>query len=839
MVEPQVEQKNSFEERSLLEDNLDHENDQVLSVANSPIILFDESHNELLLTQTDETSNTDTCEILCRKLVQLGYHVPVPGDRHESITSKSLEGFEVLVLAAPQKSLTVAEIDAIIDFVKEQGKSLLIANNYQSLWNQTSDSTNVLLESFGLRAEQLLSRPPREVSRFHLHYLSSEVHKLCIKDPTYLKTLNDLPYVVANLPETNKPFLAVAEFNPGRVVAIGDFLIFADKYIEINDNQQLALNIFRWLTHNNSLDCYKADISQEVLYGHETSFSVVLSNPNQKRLEHIQCLLESDKGVLIQEPLLTIRSIPPGGQTLLQWTVEPRLLGHQNLRLTIDFQNQTNTPSLFFDSVAQFQCIPDAEIDLVFLNQQGQVQELVETGNPFEVKGVVRWADNARQVPIQLTLKCPLSHIVVEPIELNHWRLTALDAGNWQVTLEINEINQHRTRLVHAYPSTQTTITTIEREIVAPLEAQIHHQMSEFFEDFDMEVIRQIPFRLRTPEEHVRELYAHETQEFLIEALQTARESKQRFFPLVDDLLRYIAPTYSPIHGCSIPYAPELAAYLAKIYPTRLEKLAYNFLCIKDDKHYGQIWLEGNIAALLLHEKYGHGFFYTQTTLGKQLAILYRHNLLGSVDQGKLKSPYLRSLLKDYQLVIAALRDSAIILNEGFATWIELTGLQRLSVALSQTVHRRKDFLFNYDKQLKRLARESQYFQRPESMPPFYDSIYQEGCEYLESIQSYIESSCSHKCVVQAMVKAADVDLGITEEGGTVRFGLSANEMREALLEAPEDDARADMRLRRIEYVLRESHEQLQKDQQKLQCDRSSLHTECPVNRIVARRLGW
>jgi hypothetical protein len=762
------------------------------------------------------------------------------------LSRKLLRECKLLVLLAPRQPLSPDEVEAVTSFIK-RGNSVLVASNHESLTNYNSVHRATLLEPFGLRFQELLNRPPEQIFNLFPHYISSEINRLRIKTPIYLKILNDLPYTVATLPKTGKPFVAVIEVpadrNPGRIVAVGDCAIFSDQYIDKDDNRQLVVNIIRWLTFQNPLDCHDVRISSVIRYGQTGEFSVVLHNPRSRRLENLTCILESDAGALVKQQRLEVRSIPGGGKTQLGWTVEPQQLGHQTLRLTIDFPQpnepkEEQTPSLFFEPVAQFQCVPDADIDLAFLNSEGKAPEIVETEVPFEVQAVTRWAERAKSVPLQLSLNCPLSHIKVEPIAAERWRLTALDAGDWLITLKANEMNQCISRLVHAYPSAKAQIDTIQENIVTPLAAEIRHQVSQIRREFDTHEMQAIPFRLFTPEEQVNQLYQHSQKELLLEALHAARDETQRFFPLVEKLLLFIAPTSSPVYGCCIPYDPQLAAHLAKEHPLYKEHLAYNFLCLEGDNRYGQIWLEGNIAALLLHEKYGHGFFFTNTTIGRQLAILYRHGLLRSVDREGLKSSYSKFLHQEYERVIKTLQHSTLVINEGFATWMELTVLHRLRGAISQTVYRRKDFLFN-DEQLKILAKDNDndYFQRFE---PFYASRYQEGYEYLEEIQEYFGSKCGSKCAVQAMIKAADVDLGITEQGGQVKFGLSAAQMRSALLdEQAGDDALTYVRLKRIRVILRDHAEEIQDAQKQLQCHRECLHRECPVNRMISEHLGW
>ncbi|MBD2497752.1 hypothetical protein [Nostoc sp. FACHB-280] len=809
-------------------------------------ILFDLSHEELLQdTESQEARQGDSWGIMKQQVLEaqkdkFGWEVTYHNSTEKKLDEKLQEDEpDVLVLIAPKKALDFTEIYEIIDFVKS-GKSLLFAYDYNCLWHQQyeekQNTTNLLLEAFGLQVEQLLSRRPDEVFNLQPHYLSTEVTRLSTYKPVYFKTLNDEPYILANLPETNKAFLATVDLNPGRVISIGDYVLFSNRQINEKDNRQFIVNAFRWLTYTNPVDCNDASIATEVTYGKTAKYSITLSNPHQKRLERINCLLESDTGVLINNPVIEIRSIPPGGKNQVIWEVNPQKLGKQTLRLTIDFHDKND--SIFLDYAGEFQCLPDAEIDLIFRNPQGEAQELIETGIPFEVQAITRWANNAKQTPLELELHCPLAHTQIEKIDNTRWRLVALDEGQWKITLKAKEINQQVTRLIHAYPSSQSKIAGIEQEIVSPLASEVHRKVCQIRSEFDVYDIQQIAFRLFTPEEQVRLLYQGNVTEHLLEAINTARTTTERFLPLVDELLRYIAPSYSPIHGCCIPYDPKLAAHLAKANPTRKEHLAYNFLCMDGNDRYGQTWLEGNIAALLLHEKYGHGFFYTQTTIGKQLAILYRHGLLRNVDYEYLQFPYPQSLQAKYARAIQALNDSTLIVNEGFATWLELTVLNRMAGQFNQTVYRRKEFLFK-DTSLETLQISSNYFQRQDPYKPSSKSKYEEGWQSLESIESLFGPDFGPKCAVQAVIKATDVNLGIVECGGQIQFGLEAESLEQALLEAKSDDARTDMRLKRIELVLDEFKGRIQEEQERLKCNKSCLHSECPLNKIVSERLGW
>ncbi|MBW4476020.1 MAG: GldG family protein [Tolypothrix brevis GSE-NOS-MK-07-07A] len=807
-------------------------------------ILFDESHQELLRSQ--QTNDADTWTELRSILTEeLKYEVlPPVTSETASLTEQIFDerlNADVLILAAPTQIFTDDEVEAITYFVRA-GKSLLIANNYYSLQPQEHwHKINKLLESFGLHAQQLVSYPHEKVSNLHPHYLSSGVRRLAIKDPTYLKLLNDAPQVVATLPETGKPFLTAVEANRGRVVAVGDFSLFGDSYIQKDDNRMLALNIFRWLAYDNFLDFGGSYINSEVIYGRTEVFSATLINSYlQKRLEGIRCSLESDSVALIENQSQEVHPLLVGEKSQLKWIIEPRQLGSQSLRLKVDFPENLTHPSLTLNPIVEFKCVPDAEFSLVVRDSQAKELQTAETGVAFNVQAVVRWNLNAKQVPLQLVVDCPLAPITVEQTEADRWRLTAIEAGNWTIRLTIKETDQKITRTIEVHASPQFKIAKIERSIVSTLAAKVHHRISQILPEFDIDVIRQIPFQLLTPEDQVRKIYPPDIQERLLEALQAARSETEEFTPLVDELLLYIAPVYSPQHGCCIPYDPKLAAHLIQKYPSLEKNIAYNFLCVEGHDLYGQTWLEGNIAALLLHEKYGHGFFYTQTKLGQQLAIIYRHGLLRKLDSDRLRSPYLRSIHQEYGQVIQMLNHSALLLNEGFATWLELTGLQRLSGIFEQTVHRRKEFLFQ-DTQLEILVPRSEYLRRFNPGPGSKYQIMYDRLKSIQSFFSYLDPDFGIQCAVQAMSKAADIDFGISEQDGQIQFKLSADKIKELLFDDRKDyEAGADRRIRRIWRILKDYSEQFQDHQAQLQWQNAYLHaTFSMVNKIIEEKLGW
>ena len=797
-------------------------------------ILFDETHGELL-------DHQDTTELQVLLDALPGVKVVSSDDisSDECALGNGLlkqHSIDILVVAAPTIPFSSEEINAIENFL-EEGKSFLFASSHTSLgYSEVTQQINDLLKDHGLQAQRLVGHRPRSIQSFSPHYLSSGVSRLAVQEPTSVKLLSNSPLAVAAFSESDKPFLAAVEFESSRVIAVGDVSFLKNDKINQDDNQILALNIFRWLASKNLVDVQSVRIDPEIRYGEQSKVALRLINSCiQERLDGVRCLLESNEATLIEKPQASLGSISVKGMIKQSWQIEPQKLGLQSLRLTVEIPEERGGDIFSIDPIAQFQCVPNADIKLVIDNQKGKVKEIVETGTPFNVSASVRWEENAKQIPLHFSLEAP-SSLAVEQLTESHWRLTALSDGKWVIKIRVQETSQEITQLIYAEPSLHYKINKVEREVVSELEAKIAYRLSQFLPELDIETIQQVPFKLLTPEDYVEKVYPAHMQEKLMEILYTIRHEEEAFSPLVSDLLFYVAPMYSPKHGCCIPYDPELAAYLIEKYPFYEQNIAYNFLWAGEKHVYGHTWLEGNVAALLLHEKYGHGFFYTQTKLGQQLSILYRHGLLRKVDNEILKAPYLRVMHEEYGEVIRMLSHSALLLNEGFATWLETVGLQRLGGALEETVHRRREFLFQ-DTELEQLYSRSKYFKVFDPRP---GSKYELGYIWLKDIQNHFSVKLGLKSVIDAVVRAADVDFGISENDGRIEFALGADRIKELLFDDRRGfEAGAQRRLGEIWSTVGEYFDELEAPHTYHERRRIALQAESPVNKILGKILGW
>lgn len=806
-------------------------------------VLFDEAHGELLSSNADPEKDreTDTRALLDQELIALGMTVVI---QKAPLDADSLSSHQVLAIIAPTAAFSLREIEAIEEFVRDGG-GLLLAANAEALWRQSDDSFNLLAERFGLRFEHYYNVPPEEIRDFRPGFITSGVGQISGWEVNLLTLLergaDAEPHPVAFIPETGDLFAAYVEVGRGRVVVIGDFIFLGDREFAGLDNRAFACNIFRWLAFENRLDCSDAQIPERIPLGQRATISVTLSNPRSERIERVRCLLESDAGALIEQPLVEIRSIPPRGRIWVGWNIIPQRLGRQSLRLTVDWPEarRGKASPLFFDRLGEFICQAPAELRVQALDEDGKPRTEFHLRQIFVVEGQVKWESGAQPVPLNTDLeygKRGLRLVRRERLEdRDRWHLEAATLGEHRLRFRIAESDQSVPLLIKVKESLQQQIDRIHADVVGPLDSECLRLTTRIRKEF--ETAGPIAFRLMSPEDYVGQVFSGDVAHRLQRALAAARRETEQNLPLLKEILTNIAPLYSPVYGCCIPFDPELGRQWADLHPLYEESIAQNLLYIAG--YNGEIdhsLLTQNIAAYLLHEKYGHGFFYTQTRLGRQLSILYRHGFLRRVDAARLSRPYPYQQYLAYQRAIEALSHSAIILNEGFAAWVELTVLPQMGPPIASAAYRRRTFLMNDDR-LDIIAKRSEYFQR---FPNFRPSRYQEGYDYLNFIvDRYFGEPWGSKCAVQIVLIAADVHLGITETEDVVQFGLTPEEMEEALLGAEQDDARADMRLRHIHSVLKQHQDRVRTEQQRLHCYRECLHPDCPINNIIADQLGW
>ncbi len=739
----------------------------------------------------------------------------------------------ILIILGPQSRFSLDEIEAIHSYV-HAGGGLLFVSDHDIMWQKYRYSLNELAGRFGFVFREYFNRQPKRTDVLGAHAVTTGVNALDLGDACCIspvESVSTLHKPVAWFSDAREDVLALCvEAGKGRVVALGDSALFTEDGWQSEDNQTFILNSLSWLARRNLVDVADVRCPVQIALGQPAHVRVVLSNPSARRLENIHCSIQSSADTEIKDSHVTLRFIPPYETNTLSWSVTPRELGRNVIMLTVEAEGQT----VFFDRLVTFRTVIPGQLRAITTDQNGNQQTDFDVDQEFCVEV---FSESVEWIETPVNLKPSESIQVIRPQDvpaMRRWVLCAREAGYHNIECVIPASGQTTQVSVYIKPTLERQIEDLKRRLLQPLEAEIVRRLCEVHLSLTDKDIQAIPFRVLSPEQFAELLYPPEIAERLCEVIRAARRETDYNIVLLTELLMNVAPLYSPSEGGCAPFDPELAGRWAKLHPEQREQIEYNFLKAEGSD---ESTTRQNLAAYLLHEKYGHGYFYTHTTLGRQLGVLYRHGFVRQQDRDHLAVPYPQSLYAEYASAIEALSHSAIIVNEGLAAWIELNFLEQMELDVSRAVFRRKVFLMEQADRLKDLSRRSDYFK---AFPPLFKSPYKEGYEKLAALKNKFGSPYGEKCALHVAIKAAEVNLGIEEVGTTVHFALSPTVMRDALLDPDQpDNARADRRLRRITLVLHDNSEHIRTVQRRLQCYRECLHPKCPVYDVIREKLGW
>jgi hypothetical protein len=780
-------------------------------------ILFSRGHEEMLAL-TEDADDESPFSSLRQLLVDWGYVI----GSTKAFTFNQLADARILVIGAPWRDFGPEELDAIEQFVRAGG-GLLLASNAETMFDPPLNLNQRMAEMASLQFQEYLNYPITYLQVFQPHYVTANVRRVKVGKVASL-AVSDGARHLALTKATQQPIMACANVENGRVVAIGDVGWLTNDLPAVEDNEQLAVNMFHWLATRNTIDIEKIVIPETVKWGQTTKVVLQLRNSNNEMRPQIECVLESDADAIISKPTRKKRSLPPGKTTRMQWSVCPQILGDQELRLSVYIDGHE---SLFFDQLLpKMSCLAPGYFTLKIGEKiGGEVEKLktdFQTGDHFTVEGAFHWAVESEQLSYQL--KLDFGDGLIERgreagSNVTRWHLQALTPGSHELELSLAESGQSLPALVTVISSYQNRLAEIQAAYVYPLEAEIAERLRQVDERLISAQVQAQPFKILPPEEFVQAVYRKETVSWLQGVLAAARREQWYNPDLLELVLTYIAPTYLPDHGSFIPYDPGLASHLARLHPANSKSLEYNLLCSEESEG---INTKQNVAAYLLHEKFGHGFFYTQTRLGQQLAILQRHGFLDESDQRA-----------ESKKVAKIMEDSAIIVNEGFAAWMELTFLGKLDREVRQAVYPRWMSLTQQAGGLDRRKRGSQFFR---TFPPRFDSRYREGFEYLE----FIGQRFDPRCAVRAFLIATHIDFGIVEDvHGKLHFRLEPAAIKQSLLKPEKPDWRSHFRLRSIADLLYQYDEEVEALLQEHHCPTDCHKSDCPLETFIAKRLEW
>jgi hypothetical protein len=802
-----------------------------------PLVLLDETHNPLLRShQTDPPESIlDTWNRLREEIEALGCSSQViRGDF--SLSPPDRPGDTILVLAAPADDLTAEEVQEIETFVWGGG-SLLLAVNSQSLWQQKTDSLSRLARKLGTEFKPFHNKPLKFATAIYPHFITAGVRRLRLWDLAILERKGSDLTPVISIDNGADTVLGCLQRGRGRVVVASDIAWLGDRFWQTDESPMVVRNVLRWLAFQNPLDCFGLKYEPVVRLEEPNTVSIMLSNPQTDNQRRVRCLLTSPTPSTVTSVPQNIPAIPAGGQIWVSWIVTPQQLGQHSLNLTIEIGTGKAKETLTWLNAAPFMCQVDAELSLRLLNSEGNPVTSVLVDAPFVAEGKLQWLPDAPRATTKLELHFLRTAIHLAEITKTpggqSWKLIGRKAGDYELRFGIKGTDQQVRQRIRLSLTPAHHIQNIRTVLLPEYEALVKSILGRIRTELVADPVTAIRFQVFTPEEYTEWVYPRVLSDRLRDVLEAARRERQPNDALRRQLAAHFMPLYSARLGACVPFDPDLARRWGDLHREFSEQLADNFLTGNTDD---QVRLKQNLMAYLLHEKYGHGFFSVQTLVGRQLAILDKYRFLEETDAQFLPLPHPRYHYAEYAEVIDPLQHSTIMVDEGFAAWIELRMLRKVGGEIGQAYDRRKNILLD-KADLFGLLKEEPYFK---AFEPVYPSQYREGFEKLELISEWFGLDCGEKCAIQAVIRAAEVELGIEELERTVHFGLSPEQMRHVLLEDKEvNDGRTDMRLRYIFEVLWGNRSKIRDRQLRLECHRECLHPECPINACISEELGW
>ncbi len=767
-------------------------------------ILFSESHDELL------TSESAGFSLLFEQLQKI-YRVDFA---KEALVQDQLEKTDLLVLGAPHDDFAKSEIDAIGEFVA-RGGGLLLLSNADAAFNPPY-GLHKLMELAGLRIQEYLNYPPTSLRIFQPHFITANVKKIRVGKLAHLsideENENARPLAFTKAPR--QPIIACTQTGAGRMIVMGDTELFSDGLLNQDDNRILAANLFSWLAASNVIDIESIIIPSAVTWGKSKTVELRVKNSNRNTRPYVKCILESDAGAFIEQSVQEIQEAPPGKSSLKQWAVHPKRLGAQELRLAVHVDEHTK---LYFDPLPEMRCLAPGYLNMAVKNRNGELCTTFQTGDRFIVEGFFHWTTDAEPLPHKLLLtleeglvkrgkKSAGDHVI-------RWDVQATAQGTPELLLNLLDVNS---AVNHSLPTRITVRSSkddqfaeIQAAYVKPLDAEIAARLERIDPRLADDRIKRQPFNIVGLEKYIDKVYTGETALWLWNILDSA-DREQWYNPdLLDRVLAYIMPTYQPGKGTFIPCDPDLASQLVSLHQEDEKQIEYHLLYTRETDG---INIKQNIAAYLLHEKYGHGFFYTQTRLGRQMTVLYHYNP------------------GEYKNVMPLIKDSVIVVNEGFAAWMELYFLSKLDRETKQAVYPRRISLIRNSKYFKEYKEDSRFF---ENYPPVYDSPYREGYEYMD----FISKNFSVHCALRIFLMATNVDLGVSEMSGGIQLRYDEEQIEKRLFDDDKDHCRSHQRLKEatdLLYQYRKTAKEMVKDKY---CA-ADCHQKCPLEEFIAKKIG-
>lgn len=771
-----------------------------MSKATSTILFVKTTEEEF---SASEGSSTPGFSLLKSILEKNGHSIIVSPN---GMSDVSLDNVDIVIAGVPEYRRAALERSRVAEFLA-QGGGVLVMTNAATMLNPPP-CLNETVALAGVKFQEYLNIPD-SVTRFYPHWITGNVSRI---EPLKIVSLqlSAGSKVLAETSEPNEPFMVGASIGQGRFVAIGDQHWLRDDFLLQADHLTLLQNIITWLGKQNPLEIEEMQLPSEVTLGQPGQVRLTLRNQQPDRRATFSCILNSDADALITQPLREKHRLPSGETTQIHWVIQPQMIGEQHLRLVIDLEREE---PLYFDRLPAVYGLAPGYFSLEIKNNEGLLQTEFKTGEYFIVDGAFHTT-----LPAALNFQHLLDletgdRLIQRALETGtdktRWHLQATGSGTNKIKLRLRDTIQFLPANVHVKPSLQDQIIELQVSMVQPLDAEIAARLKQV-DPMLSEDVGRLPFHILSTDEYIKALYTGEAELRLKGMLTSARQEQWHNPELLEIILRYFLPTYVPGQGTYIPFDPDLASHLANLHIHDRRFLENNLLCSRESN---DLQTSQNIAAYLLHERYGHGFFYTQTLLGQQLAILYRH--------------------PEHKPLLTLVKDSSIIVNEGFATWMELTFLNKMGREIRPAVTMRRDLLIERGKGLFERAFSSEFFQKHQ---PTHDSPYRQGFEFFD----YIGRSFHLRCAVRVMLIACNIDLGFIEhEDFSIELRVSKDEIRDKLLNSKSSELNSQLRLLEIAQYLLDNEEKFSQEIQAVYCSQECRKSGCPLEKAITQKFLW
>jgi hypothetical protein len=747
-------------------------------------ILFLHLHDEILISENPRF------HLFFEYIKEQGYHCDVlerEESTKETIEASDLAGYAVVVIGCPHNDLTYTEAAVLESFVRHGG-GLWLVHDADSV-KRSRRVLSRLFELAGVHAKENFNDLPATLTRLSAHYLTANLEKIHIgKSACFQLQSAELAIPLAWTEDPEQLIVTAATVGDGRIVCLADVDgLSTDIFPGSSENQQFVTNILAWLSNTHELEIQSIKLPSTLNWAENATVDLCLRNTSKRNITEIQCILESSAGAKIVENVQTLHALPKEHSVCVMWQVQAKRIGLQKLRLLLNYAGKSlcfyHLPPLKVEAVGDFK----VEVH----NLHDELCQQFESGDKFTLSAWFDWKTEQAPYPLDLNLAFDAGKLLLletKQVASKHiWMLQAIEAGTQHLSVSLSASAQEFPLTLNVSHSLNAQITELYACCVAPLEAEIVARLKAVDKSLCSKMVRKQKFKILPPEEYVKQVYPANESEYLHDILQSAH--RERYFnnDLLDLVLDKLVATYVPGQGAYIPCDPSLASKLAHLHPLDYDKIESSLLFAHETKPERVKQL---LAAYLLHEKYGHGFFYTQTRLGQQITLLQKHGFPNNPAHSSYAYPVNR------------LFASAVLVNEGFAAWLELLLLPKLNAEIRAVVYDRHKSLLESDRPFNLDNRHQSFFK---DYPPNTKTRYKQVYEYLD----FISRKFSPRCAIQAFLYATNVEFGISEDQqGKLVFLVSHDDIRKNL---SDDCAKcAHLRLEKIANYLYSNIKMLQ-----------------------------